>query len=911
MRLYMIYSAGNFIECGQDAPFLQIGEHKYGKPILDRAVKFTTDIYDALKIGLISMDSTMRSNLGVGLPIDIAVIRRDALDHRGRPPDRGRRALFPRPARALVGGAEGRPHGDSAPSLRHEPVTNPRNPLARPAGAEWALRSRLRVGMSRLSLLARPAPGALVLRIVWPLAVLFAATLTVVFGTIYGSAGEDALDELGPVLLSGVAATLIFLAVLAVALRWILHDLAASQERAQLLAGRDPLSSLPNRLLFTERLDMEIGRLGRTEGSIAVMFLDLDRFKDVNDTYGHPAGDELIKQVAQRLSDLLRGADTLARFGGDEFAIIQTGLRSSADAEALARRILDSISRPFDIAGAQVSVGVSIGVALAPQNGESHDVLMRLADTALYQAKSEGRNRFSFFERTMDDALRMRKVVEDDLRHAILRDELALHYQPVYSADGGSIVGVEALVRWPHAKHGLISPSRFIALAEERGLVIPLGEWVLRRACEDGKRWPHLRMAVNVSPLQFRHRDFVASVVRTLRETGFDPTRLELELTEGVVVEDADAAEAAMMELRALGVNLALDDFGTGYSSLIYLRRFAFDKIKIDRSFLESMEATGESAILVHSIVHLGRALGLTVTAEGVETKRAAPVPPGARLPSAPGLPVLEGRTPRGDRPSARRAGRGPGRLTAGAYRSVSSPATRAYTKLAFRVRPIEPSASPPSTTSPSRSTRPRPTRHTATPRGIWPRKGGSARTIPIDSSRISTPVARNATPLSKIGIRGREKRSRRRRIGIARATARSTSVRAMERRSSARGSQGVARPKMICTATSARRRPQTSGIGGGIGRQFGRPRRTTSSAKARSRRTPMISATVSRSPEPRCKRSENMGCTRFGTRSPDGLSWRRGRTSTRDDPRGQDRPSPPSRGATPPRRVPGPGPRR
>jgi EAL domain-containing protein (putative c-di-GMP-specific phosphodiesterase class I) len=215
----------------------------------------------------------------------------------------------------------------------------------------------------------------------------------------------------------------------------------------------------------------------------------------------------------------------------------------------------------------------------------------------------------------------MKKVVEDDLRHAILRDELALHYQPVYSADGGSIVGVEALVRWPHAKHGLISPSRFIALAEERGLVIPLGEWVLRRACEDGKRWPHLRMAVNVSPLQFRHRDFVASVVRTLRETGFDATRLELELTEGVVVEDADAAEAAMMELRDLGVNLALDDFGTGYSSLIYLRRFAFDKIKIDRSFLESMEATGESAILVHSIVHLGRALGLTVTAEGVETR--------------------------------------------------------------------------------------------------------------------------------------------------------------------------------------------------------------------------------------------------------------------------------------------------
>ncbi len=433
--------------------------------------------------------------------------------------------------------------------------------------------------------------------------------------------GDLLRQRLIPVLGFGLVVALLLLILLVLYIRWLARDLAQSQEQARVLVGRDPLSSLPNRLVFTERLDYEIGRLGRMEGGIAVHLLDLDRFKDVNDTYGHPAGDDLIKQVAGRLTDLLRSGDTLARLGGDEFAIIQTGLRSMGDAETLARRILDSISAPFLIAGAQVSVGVSIGIAVAPENGLTHEVLMRLADTALYQAKSEGRNRFSFFERTMDEAIRMRKVVEDDLRHAISRNELALHYQPVYSADGSTVVGVEALVRWPHAKQGMISPTRFIGLAEERGLVIPLGEWVLRRACEDGKRWPGLRIAVNVSPLQFRHRDFVESVVRTLKDTGFDPTRLELELTEGVVVEDADAAEAAMMELRALGVNLALDDFGTGYSSLIYLRRFAFDKIKIDRSFLESMEATGESAILVHSIVHLGRALGLTVTAEGVETK--------------------------------------------------------------------------------------------------------------------------------------------------------------------------------------------------------------------------------------------------------------------------------------------------
>ncbi|HEX8663971.1 MAG TPA: EAL domain-containing protein [Beijerinckiaceae bacterium] len=433
--------------------------------------------------------------------------------------------------------------------------------------------------------------------------------------------GDIMRERLIPLTLFGSLVAIALFAFVIGYIRWIAKDLASSQEHAQNLLGRDPLSGLPNRLLFGERLDGELGRLGRSGGGLAVMFLDLDRFKDVNDTYGHQAGDELIKLVARRLEELLRASDTLARFGGDEFAVIQTGLRTQGDADALARRILDEITHPFEINGTPVSVGVSIGISLAPENGTAREDLMRLADTALYQAKSEGRNRYRFFARQMDETIRMRKTVEDDLRNAIEGDELALHYQPIFSADGQTIVGLEALVRWPHAKQGLISPARFISIAEERGLVIPLGEWVLRRACQDGLRWPGLRVAVNVSPIQFRHRDFVTSVMRVLKETGFEAQRLEIELTEGVVVEDADAAEAAMMELRALGVNLALDDFGTGYSSLIYLRRFAFDKIKIDRSFLESMEATGESAILVHSIVHLGRALGLTVTAEGVETK--------------------------------------------------------------------------------------------------------------------------------------------------------------------------------------------------------------------------------------------------------------------------------------------------
>ena len=310
----------------------------------------------------------------------------------------------------------------------------------------------------------------------------------------------------------------------------------------------------------------------------------------------------------------------LARFGGDEFAILQTNVRTPHDCATLAHRILDVIHEPIEMGGTMAQVGVSIGIAIAPENGTDRDRLMRLADLALYRSKHEGRNRYSFFEIGMDDALRLRKMVEDDLRGAIERDELTMAYQPQFSADGRKILGVEALVRWTHPVHGAVSPADFIPVAEERGLIGALGEWVLRQSCREARNWKNLTVAVNVSPIQFRQKDFVSSVTRILHEEQIDPTRIELELTEGVIVEDADAAESAMMELRAVGLRFALDDFGTGYSSLIYLRRFAFDKIKIDRSFLELMETTGESAILVHSIVHLGRALGLTVTAEGVET---------------------------------------------------------------------------------------------------------------------------------------------------------------------------------------------------------------------------------------------------------------------------------------------------
>ncbi|MDP3410895.1 bifunctional diguanylate cyclase/phosphodiesterase [Bosea sp. (in: a-proteobacteria)] len=403
-------------------------------------------------------------------------------------------------------------------------------------------------------------------------------------------------------------------------LRGAADQIAVREGQIQRLAGQDELSLLPNRRTFDLRLDQELAHLGRTGAGLAVLLIDLDRFKAVNDTYGHTAGDELIRQVAQRLSRLVRSGDTVARIGGDEFGIIQTYGNFPAGCAALGERILASLTEPFVIMGVATTIGCSIGIALAPDDATDRETLLRLADTALYQSKHGGRNRYSFFEAQMNRTLALKRMVEEDLRRAIENDELLLHYQPQVSVDGATIVGVEALVRWNHPEHGMVPPAEFIGIAEERGLIVPLSEWVLRQACKEAKRWEGIRLAVNVSPIQFRHKDFVANVIRIIDETGFDPTRLELELTEGVVVDDADAAEAAMMDLRAHGVGLALDDFGTGYSSLIYLRRFAFDKIKIDRSFLEYMETTGESAILVHSIAHLGRALGLRVCAEGVET---------------------------------------------------------------------------------------------------------------------------------------------------------------------------------------------------------------------------------------------------------------------------------------------------
>ncbi|WP_020177266.1 putative bifunctional diguanylate cyclase/phosphodiesterase [Methyloferula stellata] len=417
-----------------------------------------------------------------------------------------------------------------------------------------------------------------------------------------------------------IASALVFSVYVVWQSRRTVQRLTESEAKAKQVAGHDILSGLPNRFLFNDLVDSEIGRCARNRSSFALFYLDLDRFKEINDTFGHDAGDQLIISITTRITRVLRQNDRLARLGGDEFGILQTDVKDPRDSAALAQRILDALSVPFDLGERQVFAGISIGIALCPQDATDRSGLMCLADLALYRAKHEGRNRYTFFEARMGEHLRLRKAIEDELRQAIANDGLGVEYQPVMSGDGQTMVGLEALVRWNHPTQGNLPPESFISLAEERGLIVPLGEWVLRRACLDARRWPELRVAVNVSPIQFRHKEFVSSVVKILQETGMEPQRLELELTEGVVIEDADQAENSIIELRALGIRMVLDDFGTGYSSLIYLRRFAFDKIKIDRSFLQYMEPSGESAIIVQSIVQLGRALGLTVNAEGIET---------------------------------------------------------------------------------------------------------------------------------------------------------------------------------------------------------------------------------------------------------------------------------------------------
>jgi diguanylate cyclase (GGDEF)-like protein len=353
-----------------------------------------------------------------------------------------------------------------------------------------------------------------------------------------------------------------------------------------------------------------------------VLLIDLDGFKYVNDTRGHAVGDSLLREVGFRLRACAGASDTVIRLGGDEFALVRIDRQQRRDATSLARFIIAELSRLYEIDGYQVRVGASVGVAFPPEGGELLPDLLRSADIALYAAKADGGGSHQLFDPGMEETVRSRRALEMDLREALLRQELEVYYQPLVQLDPRRVSGFEALVRWHHPIHGMVMPGRFIPMAEETGLIAGIGQWVLRQACMEATRWPaNTRIAVNISPVQFDRSDIVDVVAAALRESRLDPSRLELEITEGVVVLDTGDALATMRRLQALGVRLALDDFGTGYSSLSYLRSFPFDKIKIDQSFVRDLSEQVESQAIISAVVAVADSLGMTTTAEGVETQ--------------------------------------------------------------------------------------------------------------------------------------------------------------------------------------------------------------------------------------------------------------------------------------------------
>ena len=397
------------------------------------------------------------------------------------------------------------------------------------------------------------------------------------------------------------------------------QGLIASEARAAHLAYHDALTGLPNRTLLGERLAMEHEQCRRTGVGFAVHCIDLDRFKEVNDTFGHAAGDELIRASAQVLAGACRMGDILARLGGDEFAIIQPRATPES-AGALADRIVARLAEPFDLSAGRVFVGCSIGVSVVRDPASDPQESLRQADLALYRAKDGGRGRYAFFEPEMDSAVRMRRALQADLREALLNDELEMVYQP--QVDGkGRMFGVEALVRWNHAERGPVAPAVFVPLAEENGLIDTLGMFTLRRAFEDSAAWDDVRVAVNLSAAQLRMRDFTSRLADLVTETRINPERFELEITEGLLLGDDAQTHEALRRIRAMGFRIALDDFGTGYSSLSYLQRYPIDKIKIDRSFITNLGVDSDAEAVVSAIVKLARALGLSVIAEGVETE--------------------------------------------------------------------------------------------------------------------------------------------------------------------------------------------------------------------------------------------------------------------------------------------------
>ena len=460
-------------------------------------------------------------------------------------------------------------------------------------GTPWS--GVLRIGDANWKVLAIPTPGGrLTARYDRALVVLTAGLIITIFVVIY------------LVLASRNARQIEF-----------------ANQRVLELARIDNLTGLPNRAVFLEQLEAAVhARVRGRGGAFSVLMLDLDRFKNVNDSLGHAAGDALLREVASRLRSALRSTDLLARLGGDEFAIIQSSCGNQRQGSIdLAARICKSIAEPFLLPGRQVEVGTSIGIAMVPEHGSEREQLLKKADLALYRSKSAGRNCFTIYDDAMSAELEARTTLEGDLRDAIARCQFEVHYQPFFDVRSGRRQGFEALVRWRHPVRGLVPPDQFIPLAEETGLIVPLGEWMLRRACDDATFWPDGgKLAVNLSPAQFKQTDLFEIIQSALANSGLPPERLEIEITESVLLERAAENHAFMEKLKGIGISLALDDFGTGYSSLSCLTAFPFDKIKIDKSFISNLSRLHKSSAIISSVVTLASGLDISVTAEGVET---------------------------------------------------------------------------------------------------------------------------------------------------------------------------------------------------------------------------------------------------------------------------------------------------
>jgi diguanylate cyclase (GGDEF)-like protein len=389
------------------------------------------------------------------------------------------------------------------------------------------------------------------------------------------------------------------------------------------LARHDVLTGLANRAHFNEKLDEAGKRLRRGGAAITVMMLDLDRFKAVNDTLGHPAGDALLIEVGKRLQSTLRETDVLARLGGDEFAIIQEGGASQHEgAIALALRIINAIGQPFDLSGFEAHIGTSIGIAMAPEHGIEPETLLKAADLALYTVKAEGRNDYRLYDPSMLESANTQQSAENELRDAIAQEQFELHYQPMVDIATQAICGVEALVRWRHPARGLLMPDQFLPLAETSGLIVPIGQWILQRACKDAAAWPaHVKLALNISAAQFRKGNLFDLILCALVENGLSPERLELEVAEAAVLDNPDAHLAMVRQLRNLGIAIVLDDFGTGHASATHLTSFPFDKIKIDRAFTRDVLTRRDYAAVVSSVLALAQGLGTLTAAEGIETE--------------------------------------------------------------------------------------------------------------------------------------------------------------------------------------------------------------------------------------------------------------------------------------------------